>query len=280
MPGPVSKLADSGLPLPLQLRLLRGIAWTGWAQSRLRRWARQHRQIAGGPGWCRRAWWGVAAGGVVKRHLADPGRWPDALRLLDSPDWSELDAARAAGGVIVAAAHFGPPKFLMNVLAERGLPLMVWTNSADLPDWLPASTGATFLDPLVPETRAMLMVKSALHLRRGGVLLGAADIPTGARRREFERFGCRWQLSPGLPALARRLAVPSFLALARWRGNRVRIECQRLESPPDGLDEEQWEDVWLDRYWSELEDRMPTAPEDLRFLVNLDEGRFRQELGV
>jgi hypothetical protein len=201
MAGIVPAVAATGLPLSWQLRLLRGVAATGWRQTRLQHWAEAHPLIARGEGWCRRAWWGVAAGGVVQRHLGNANRRSAALRLLDEPDWTEFDQARSAGGVIVATAHLGPPKFLMHVLIERRLPLLVWTNAADLPSWLPATTETTFLDPLLPAERGVLMVKSALHLRRGGVLLGAADMQTGDRSREIDRLGRRWPLSPGLPAV-------------------------------------------------------------------------------
>lgn len=280
MAGIVPTIADSGLPLAWQLQALRAAAAAGWRQRRLRQWAERHPLIATGPRWCGRAWWGVAAGGLVQRHLADRRRRDEALGLVDPPDWSELDAALGSGGAIVATAHLGPPKFLMHLLVERRVPLLVWTNGADLPEWLPASTTATFLDPLLPSERAVLMVKTAVHLRGGGLLLGAADMPTGGRSREFERLGRRWHLSPGLPALARRLGVPTFFVLALWRGNRVRIVCHRLEGPEAAASADAWQEAWLDRYWNELENLIPSSPENLRFLRGIDEGRFRRELGV
>ena len=280
MTGIVPAVAASGLPLAWQLGLLRGLAATGWRQRRLRQWAETHPQIARGCAWGRRAWWGVAAGGVVQRHLADPHRRLAALRLLDEPDWSEFDAARQAGGVIVATAHLCPPKFLMHVLLERRLPLLVWTNAADLPAWLAATPGAHFLDPLLPAERSVLMVKTALHLRRGGVLLGAADMQTGGRSRELDRLGRQWHLSPGLPALARRLGVPAFLVLALWQGNRVRVSCERIEPPAAELADEAWEDAWLERYQAGVEEVVVSSPENLRFLRGIDAGRFRRELGV
>ena len=280
MAGIVPAIAASGLPLGWQLHLLRAAARLGWRQSRLQRWGADHPQIAVGPDWCQRAWWGVAAGGVVQRHLANRSLRAAALRLAEPINWSELDAALRAGGVIIATAHLGPPKFLMHVLLERHLPLLVWTNAADLPPWLPATTNATFLDPLLPDERSVLMVKSAVHLRRGGVLLGAADMQTGARSQEFGRLGRRWHLSPGLPALARRLSVPTFLMLALWQGNRVRIDCHRLDPPADELADDQWQQAWLERYWNELEKCITSTAENLRFLRGIDEGRFRRELGM
>jgi hypothetical protein len=203
-----------------------------------------------------------------------------ALELLDPTDWSEFDKARASGGVIVATAHLGPPKFLMHIMLERRMPLLVWTNTADLPEWLSHSPNATFLDPLPPAERAVLLVKSAMHLRQGEVLLGAADMNTGGRSQELNRFDYCWHLSPGLPALARRLAVPTFIMLALWQGNRIKIMCQRIEISEKDLTDEQWRQAWLDRYWSELEKIISSSPENLRFLRKIDKGRYRQELGL
>ena len=112
------------------------------------------------------------------------------------------------------------------------------------------------------------------------MLLGAADMQTGGRSRVVTRLGRQWHLSPGLPALARRLGLPAFLVLALWRGNRVRISCERIEAPPAELTEDAWEDAWLDRYHVGVEDVVLASPENLRFLRGIDAGRFRRELGV
>lgn len=260
--GPIAALP---VPLGHKLLLLREKAAEGGRMERLVRWAEDHPEIATGDDWCRRAWWGAAAGEVVRDHLYDPARRAAALELIESADFMALDEARRRGGVIVVAAHLGPPKFLMNCLLERRLPLLVWTNTRDMPAWL-ADRGGTFLDPLEPDERGVLLVRSALHLRRGGVLLGAADQATGARTIELERLGRRWRFSLGLPALARRLEVPAVLALALWRGERVRIECRRLEPPDAALAEPDWHRAWLESSWDAIEPIVRTEPENLRFL--------------
>lgn len=270
----------ANLPLQWQLRLLRIAALTGWRRSRMHHWAKTHPKISIGSNWTSRAWWGVVAGGIVLRHLNDPSLRSEALALLEPTDWSELDAALEEGGVIVATAHLGPPKFLMHVMLDRQMPLLVWTNMKDLPEWLSQIPNATFLNPMPPAERAVLLVKSAMHLRGGGILLGAADMKTSGRSRELFKFDRCWHLSPGIPTLALKLTVPTFFVLALWHGNRIRIICQRMELPYNEMTDEQWQQAWLDRYWSELEKLIPSTPENLRFLRNIDNGRFKLELGL
>jgi lauroyl/myristoyl acyltransferase len=267
MTDPVASIAGLPLPLPWKLQLLRGLAGRGSRSPKLRRWAAEHPEIAAGEGWCRRAWWGVAAGRVVRRALDDPRRRPAALRLAEPADLAPLEQARReGGGVIVLAAHLGPPKFLMHWLLEQSLPLLVWTNADDLPGWLPATRPGTFLDPRPPAERGVRLVQTALHLRRGGVLLAAADLASGDRPVTIERLGLPWRFSFGLPALAKRLQVPVVSTLALWQGCRVRVRCLPLEPPDPELPEEAWRNAWLDRYWQIMEPVVRDSPENLRFL--------------
>jgi len=273
-------LAASRLSLPAVLRVLRGLAWTGWKQARVRAWAAACPEVAGRAGWPRRAWWGVAANAVIKLRLADPRQRTDVLGIIDPPDWSDFDAARRSGGVILATAHLGPPKLLMNLLLERAMPLLVWTNSADLPDWLAGATGGRFLDPLPAADRAVVMVKTAVHLRSGGVLLGAADRMHGGQLLRRAAVCQEWMFAPGLPTLARRLGLPTFLTAAVWDGHRVRVECRRQESPPATLPPEAWHEAWVEDYWRWMKGIIDRGPENLRFLRNIDRGALRTDLGI
>lgn len=267
MVDPVSAIAALPLPLGSKLRLLAGVARLGGRHLRLARWGEAHPEIAKGPDWCRRAWWGVEAGRLVRRQLDEPRRRPAALGLVEAVEMAALERARQAGrGVIVLAAHLGPPKFLMHWMLEQSLPLVVWTNAADLPAWLPAERPGVFLDPRQPAERAWRLVQSAAHLRRGGVLLAAADVATGDRPLTLERLGLPWNFSLGLPALAKRLDVPVVATLAIWNGCRVRVRGTLLEPPDLGLSEEAWSREWLDRYWRVIEPVVSSSPENLRFL--------------
>lgn len=261
--GPIAALP---VTLEQKLALLREQAEVGGRQQALLRWAADHAEIAADREWCARVWWGAAAGEILRDHLYDPARRTAALDLLEAADLAPLEEARRQGGVIVLASHLGPPKFLMNCLLERHLPLLVWTNVGDLPGWLVARGGAAFLDPTLGDQRSVLLVKSALHLRHGGVLLGAADQATGDRTITLERLAMRWRFSLGLPALARRLQVPVVVSLALWSGNRIRIECHPLAAPEPTLPEEAWYRAWLDGYWRLIEPVLRRSPENLRFL--------------
>jgi hypothetical protein len=263
----VAEVAALPGPLEQKLVLLRERAAQAAEVPRLIRWAEDHPEISRGSEWCSRAWWGAAAGEIVRDYLYDPQRRAEALRLVESAEYGPLDEARRRGGVIIVAAHLGPPKFLMNCLLEHDLPLVVWTNTRDLPAWLAERGKATFLDPLAADQRATLLVKSALHLRGGGVLLGAADHASGDRTVVLDRLGMRWRFSLGLPTLAGRLGLPVVVALAGWTGERIRITCRSLEPPPvSGTAAADWSHAWLARYWECIEPTVRHEPENLRFL--------------
>jgi hypothetical protein len=261
----VRQIAALAIPLEQKLHLLRMRAVEGGRMERLVRWAVAHPEIARGEDWCHRAWWGAAAGEVVRDHLYDPKRRAEALGLVESADYGPLEEARRRGGVIVVAANLGPPKFLMNCLLDRDVPLVIWTNTRDLPAWLAERNNVAFLDPLEPDQRGVLLVKSAAHLRKGGVLLGAADHASGERTVTLDRLGLQWRFSLGLPVLASRLGLPVVVALAAWSGERIRVTCQTLEPPTAGPTAE-WCRAWLARYWECIEPTVLQAPENLRFL--------------
>lgn len=268
MPSLTEIVADLPLSLPAKLRGLRLLARAGLKQAGLRAWAAEHPDAVWGRDWFRRAWWGLVAGEVVREYLFDRYRRAQALALVEDGPWSEeIEAARrGGGGVVLVAAHVGPPKLLMNLLLTRPLPLMVWTNTDDMPRWLPQSTAATLLDPRVERERSALLVRSALHVKGGGVLLGAPDFPTGARVITHRALGMEWTISLGLPALCRRLGVPAFLVTALWRGDRVRMETIRLDSPDAALPDDEWHRRWVAGYFAGMERAMRSGPENLRVL--------------
>jgi predicted LPLAT superfamily acyltransferase len=97
-----------------------------------------------------------------------------------------------------------------------------------------------------PATSSFILGRTALHLREGGLLFAAPDVPSGARNIVLERLGRPWSFSLGVPVLARRLKVPVFLLLALWRDSRIRLEIQQFEPPSPDLPEEQWLQVWIE----------------------------------
>ncbi len=101
------------MPVPLRLKLgiLRVAAYAVQQHPRLCKWRSQHLAVQPNQkkDWYRRAWWGLAAGELLRAHLYDQQQCADVLQLVDQTDWSEIDDARQHGGVILAGAHIGPP---------------------------------------------------------------------------------------------------------------------------------------------------------------------------
>jgi lauroyl/myristoyl acyltransferase len=268
MADDISAFATMDRPLSEKLAMLRELALAkGPTNPKLVRWAARHPQIARDADWIARAWWGAAAGELVRSYLYDRVRRSAALELVEPVDCRPLFEAQAQGrGVIVLTAHIGPPKFLMNWLLGQQIPLLVWTNTLDLPAWQAAISPATLVDPRSQDEKSVILVKSALHLRRKGVLLGAADMPTGDRLVTIEWRGFARTFSLGLPTLARKLGVPTVVGLALWERNRITIRFAPLEPPDASLDDHAWNLRWLERSWGFVEPVLAESPENLRFL--------------
>jgi hypothetical protein len=154
----------------------------------------------------------------------------------------------------------------MNWLLGQQIPLLVWTNTQDLPAWQAATSQATLVDPRSQDTKSVILVKAALHLRRKGVLLGAADMQTGDRVVTIERLGFARTFSLGLPTLARTMGVPTVVGLALWDKDRITIRFAPLEPPGVSLDDDAWNLRWLERSWGFVEPVLAESPENLRFL--------------
>ncbi|MBW6419745.1 hypothetical protein [Celeribacter sp. PS-C1] len=188
------------------------------------------------------------------------------MQLLLPPDWSEVDQALQQQGVILAAAHIGPPKYAMNVILDRFLEPAIVTNTGDMPDWM-SKRGGLFLDPRDPETRSQVLLQGAMQLRKGGVFYAAVDGKRAEDKLTIERFGRSWQFSPGVPALARMLNVKSFVLLALWEGERIGLRCVPIQAPDRSLSAEEYQRAWIMAYWGVISSVIETSPENLRFLA-------------
>jgi lauroyl/myristoyl acyltransferase len=270
MADDISVFAKLDQPLSETLAMLREESRVrGPRNPTLLRWAADHPKIARDNDWLARAWWGAAAGELVRAYLYnyDRDRQLAALELVEQVDTQPLLDAQAHGrGVIVLTAHIGPPRLLMNWFIHQQTPLLVWTATHRVPAWQAATCQATLVDPRSEDTRSLVLVKSALHLRRRGVLLGAADIKSGDRVVKIERLGFTRMFSLGLPTLARKLGVPTVVGLALWHANQIKIEFAPLEQPDASLSDDAWNLAWLERSWSLVEPVLAESPENLRFL--------------
>lgn len=242
--------------------------------SELRRWGRDHLSLDGAAldAWTARAWWGLAAGELVRSGLYDPATHDEAMSLVTST--AGLDAVEAAnrkGGVVVVGAHLGPPKLAMRWTVVRQWPMLLWTNQRGMPEWFVHTATSSAINPVDVRVRHVVLPRSAAHLRSGGIVLGAPDVATGRRRVVLERLGTRWELSLGLPTLVRRFSVSAFVVMARWRGERLHLSAEAIEPPSDELDGEEWCRAWLERLWADhLAPVITSSPEDLRFLRRVD----------
>ncbi len=244
---------------------------------RLLQWGRAHLDLgadAAAP-WARRAWWGIAAGELVRLALQDCDRRDEALALIRAPDWSPVTQAQRDGGVILAAAHLGPPKFLMNALIAHGGRPLVLTNTADMPDWW-RNLPALLCNPLTKADRPRIMVQAALHLRAGGVLFGAPDGGFSAAHVTISAFRRDWRFATGLPALAQMLGVDALNAFALWDGEEVVLRFVPITLPTSDLAGSAWQQAWIAAHWAAIEPIIRISPENLRFLSS----GFRRELGT
>jgi len=263
--------------LEAKLAALCQIAEEKPVDPRIRDWAMRHLALDGPAleAWGARAWWGVAAGELLRHYLYDRTRRDEALALLRHADWSLVDAALAEGGVILAAAHLGPPKFAMNALIARYARPMILTNTDDMPDWLPDISGP-LLNPLVPENRARIMLSGALHLRAGGLLFGAPDGGFSSSQLVIEAFNKPWPFSPGLSALARMMGRPAFTLLALWDGTGITLRTEPIVTPPSDLPAEAWDRSWIWSHWTALEPVIRNSPENLRSFIPVFRPEFER----
>ena len=163
----------------------------------------------------------------------------------------------------------------MNALIARFDRPMILTNTNDMPDWLP-ELGAPLLNPMIASDRPEIMVRTALHLRAGGLLYVAPDGGYSASHIAVNCFNRTWRFSLGIPALARMIDIPSFTVLAVWEGTRIILRIVPIKAPDPGLASEDWHRAWIMEHWNAIAPVIMSSPENLRFLS----GKFRREFGT
>jgi len=278
--NPLERLREVGQTLPEKLRTLRQMAEETPMPASLLAWGRRHAGVEGNALeiWSRRAWWGLFGGQFVREQLWEPDTVDEALALMETADWSLLDDAMERGGAICATAHVGPPKFALCLLSRRVSGLLAWTSVHRFPDWLDHRSDALWLDPNQEAHRANILVRSAMHLKKGGLLFGAADGVWG-RTVSVNANGRTRRYALGIPTLARQFDVPVLLFVALWSGERVRLVATKVEPPPAWLDEDAWNNAWVTSYSRQLNDAVGGTPENLR-LYWAEKGTIAQEVGL
>ena len=157
------------VPLRYAITYLRVSSHLKFSDASLLEWGQRHLGLSGGSlkRWCRRAWWGLVAGELLRRRLGNRKRRYEVFQYIDEPDWSRFqEVYHSREACIFATAHVGPPKTAMNFVMDLSEPTMIWTNKRDLPNWVEEDSDTTFLDPTVPSETPTMLLKSALHLRR------------------------------------------------------------------------------------------------------------------
>lgn len=251
--------------LRLHLRVLEFVTPFALLDRHLASWADEHLNLAGRQQrrWRRDVGWGIMAEKLLFAHLAR-GRRDEALSLVQVVDDSAYTDARSQGGVLVATGHYGPNSFLVHYLLEREPSLAVWTQYEYSDDLRVDHPDAWIVDPRNDPARTL--VRSALHVRGGGVLLGAPDADLSARHHCVEAHRTSWCCSPGMSALARRLDAPTFLALATWHGRRLHVTFAPFPRPDNSLPDAEWDTQWCEEYLGRLIRLVDESPRSLQFL--------------
>jgi lauroyl/myristoyl acyltransferase len=247
---------------------LREIAHVTPVHPRAEKWGRKHLSLDGTEleSWCRRVWWAAAAGELLRTYLYDPSRKNEVFDLVKTNEWPTVEAAHAKGGVILAAAHIGPPRLGMCMTVDRVNMPLIYSNSKETPQWL--LDGGHYFQHKSSAQKTEAMVKAALHLRKGGLMFAAPDSGQSKDQIYIEAYNKRWSFAPGIAALARMMKVPSLATLALWEGETIELRVKRLEMPCATLAPIEWHCVWVTNYWNTIKPIVASSPENLRFLTN------------
>ena len=232
---------------------------------------------AGEAEWFQRAWWGLWAGEMFRDQVHSMARHDDAMTIIDQPSPAVIDRLRTTGqGRILAGAHVGPPHAALAWLLEQKLPLLAWTAAATA-SFGGAAAGASLVDASCQPNSLTL---AAFHLRRGGVFFAAIDGSAAGRLILLRFLNGGVRCSTAIPALARRLELPTERLLALWKGNRITIDCEPVAPAAAGLDEESCNRAWLEACRQPIDEVLRTSPENIRRLRFWSEGAICKEIGL
>lgn len=215
--------------------------------------------------WFARAWWGVAAGELIRAYLFDEALIDEALDLLVPPDWSPIEETLENSGAIVVGSHLGPPNYLMNILMRRFKGIFILNNTDDMPDWLPGHC-ENMHNPKIASDRSLIMLGAAAHIRKGGLFFGTPDGGQSDKKIVIEHPHGKRNISLGIPALSRLLKVKIFPLEALWKENTIVVKSFTAPSPASDLDSETWYEEWAAGYWRNIRTTIQETPENNRRL--------------
>lgn len=259
-------LAQQPISLKQKLDKISSVAATLSLPKILQEWGQNSLNLNGQDleQWTRNAWWGLAAGELIRAYVLNPEFREEAFDLVEADEWADQLNTWNSSTTILATAHVGPPKFAMGAIIKRCKKLIVWTDNLNDELWNPPREGLELINPRV-ENRGQLFVRSALALREGHIIFGAADGKRSDQVLVVKDFNQTWTLSPGIPTLARRMKANTHLVLGLWDKQRIKLVNYNIPHPSEHLTDDQWNKEWLSSYWEIIKKIIAKSPSNLRW---------------
>ena len=226
-----------------------------------RLWPRLNLPASSKSDWLVRLRWGLR---INKRlgHwiLANRDRLDELDDVVDPPDWSPLDTAKAEGKpVVVAGAHLGPATLALHYLYQIDHPLVMLVGNL----YYSLITGSRpFL--LADQIHNILELRDTLS-ELGTVYL-VADGPMGRSSFPATFLGSPTHLREGAATLARISQAQTFWYSARWMGRRIKLDL--IPGPTASPHESRvdWNTCWFSFYLAQFEASILAGPENIRRL--------------
>jgi len=229
--------------------------------------------------WTRAAWWGLAAGELLRLYLMSPQHREEAVGLVKKNEWEKYRKNWENKGVVLAAGHVGPPRFAMVAAAQKFNNISIWTDPVNDKNLTEPRDGLEYLNP-AKEDKGAIFLRAALRLRENGLVLGAVDGKRSDRPVFIKDFNRVWAFSPGIPMLVRKLGVEAYLTLAVWEGMTIRLVAVPINPPDPDLPEKEWIDAWIVSYWGLLRKVIMQSPINMRWQLFEDPALIRSDMGI
>jgi tetratricopeptide (TPR) repeat protein len=222
-------------------------------------WSRMNLPASSRDAWLVRLRWGLRINRLMREWILAHRERLDALdEIVEPPDWSLLDAAKAEGRpVVLAGAHLGPAFVGVHYLDRTDHPLVM--VAGDLSYSLAVGSKRCVS---VAETHVILQLRDTLAGL--GTVYMAGDGPHGRSRCPVKLLGSTAYLREGVAALARVSQARTFWYAARWVGHKIALD---LIPGPTALDDESreaWNARWFSFYIAQFERQLGAGPENVR----------------